>query len=177
MLFIISHKMSGKKKKTGNGKVQDFLFCKSWLFILQATIRRTSVAHISLALTVVRLQKGLVNQGWEMEIYSANSDYHTLTLGKFKHMVCLFSWLDRGSDTSQVVFKNMNGSSNWNPMLLTKCRLLEGRCSEHLSKIVTLCVVICLGSWHIFVCFTHVWATKFLYGLVLVGLSNCLFSH
>lgn len=89
-----------KKNKTGNGKVQDFLFCKSWLFILQATIRRTSVAHISLALTVVRLQKGLVNQGWEMEIYSANSDYHTLTLGKFKHMVCLFSWLDRGSDTS-----------------------------------------------------------------------------
>lgn len=48
---------------------------------------------LTLALTVVRLQKGLVNQGWEMEIYSANSDYHTLTLGKFKHMVCLFSWL------------------------------------------------------------------------------------
>ena len=89
-----------EKKKTGNGKVQDFLFCKSCLFILQATIQRTSVAHISLALTVVRLQKGLVNHGWEMEIYSANSDYHTLTLGKFKHMVCLSSWLDRGSDTS-----------------------------------------------------------------------------
>ena len=83
-----------EKKKTGNGKVQDFLFFESYLLIFQATIRRTLVAHVCLALAVVRLQKGLVNQGWEMEIYSANSDYHTLTLGKFEDVVCLFSWLD-----------------------------------------------------------------------------------
>ena len=62
-------------------------------------------------------------------------------------------------------------------MLLTKYRLLEGRCSEHLGKIVTLCVVICLGSWHTF-CLLHIcMAHMFLYGLVLPGLSNCLFSH
>ena len=49
-----------------------FFLASLGLFILQATIPRTLVAHISLALIVVRLQKGLGNQGWEMEIYSVN---------------------------------------------------------------------------------------------------------
>lgn len=83
------------QKKQGMEKRTAFSLASLGLLILQATIPRTLVAHISLAVIVVRLQKGLGNQGWGMGIYLVtNSVFHTLTLGKCKEVVFFFSWLD-----------------------------------------------------------------------------------
>lgn len=59
-------------RKTGKGEEQGFFYSGSWPFYPKGNIPWTLVAHNSWALIVVKLQKRLGNQGWEIQVYWVN---------------------------------------------------------------------------------------------------------
>lgn len=108
----LSSSITKRQEKQGREKGKPLSLASLGFFILKETTPRTLVAHISLTLTVVRLQRRLRNQGWEMEVYSANKQHLSHSyIGKIQGDGLLFFLVgSRGSDTSlKVVSRNLNG--------------------------------------------------------------------